>query len=71
MQFCILGQIPNFHWGKYLISNFLLGGLLEDMNYDAKNAFGDPTTEVSFCTANKLPKAARDLIIGIIEAVII
>ena len=48
-----------------------LAGLLEDMDYDAETTFGDPQLRFHFSRVDKLPKAARNLIIGLIEAVII
>ena len=48
-----------------------LAGLLEDMDYDAKTTFGDPQLRFHFARVDKLPKAARSLIISLIEAVII
>jgi len=47
-----------------------LANLLEDMDYDAKTTLGDPRLRFHFARADKLPEAARDLIIGMIEAVI-
>ncbi len=48
-----------------------LAGLLEDMDYDAEATFGDPQLRFHFARVDKLPKAARNLIISIIEAVIV
>ena len=48
-----------------------LAGLLEDMDYDAKTTFGDPQLRFHFARVDKLPRAARNLIISLIEAVII
>lgn len=48
-----------------------LAGLLEDMDYDDKTTLGDPQLRFHFARVDKLPKAARNLIIGIIEAVIV
>ncbi len=48
-----------------------LAGLLEDMDYDPKTTFGDPQLRFHFSRVDKLPKAARNLIIGLIESVII
>ena len=48
-----------------------LAGLLEDMDYDATTTFGDPQLRFHFTRVDKLPKAARNLVISIIEAVII
>ncbi|MBA7477681.1 hypothetical protein ES707_13095 [subsurface metagenome] len=47
-----------------------LAGLLEDMDYD-ETTFGDPQLRFHFTQVDKLPKAARTLIINIIEAVLI
>lgn len=46
-----------------------LAGLLEDMDYTETN-FTDPQLRFHFGRADKLPKAARNLIISVIEAVI-
>jgi len=48
-----------------------LAGLLEDMDYDAKTTFGDPQLKFHFAQADKLPEAARNLIIRIVAAIII
>jgi len=48
-----------------------LAGLLEDMDYATETTFGDPQLRFHFARADKLPKAARNLIIAIIEALII
>jgi len=48
-----------------------LSGLLEDMDYDGKTTFSDPRLRFHFARADKLPQAARKLLIGLIEAVII
>ena len=48
-----------------------LAGLLEDMDYDAKITFGDPQLRFHFARVDKLPRAARGLIISLIESVII
>jgi len=48
-----------------------LAGLLEDMDYDAKTTFGDPQLRFHFARVDKLPRAARGLIISLIESVII
>ena len=48
-----------------------LAGLLQDMDYDTKTTFGDPRLRFHFAQADKLPKAAKSLIISVIEAVII
>ncbi len=48
-----------------------LAGLLEDMDYDAKTTFGDPQLRFHFARVDKLPRAARGLVISLIESVII
>jgi len=48
-----------------------LAGLIEDMDYGAKTTFGDAQLKFHFTRVDKLPKAARALIISIIEAVIL
>ena len=48
-----------------------LAGLLEDMDYGPETTFGDPRLRFHFARVDKLPKAARNLIIAIIEAVIV
>jgi len=48
-----------------------LAGLLEDMDYDDKTTFDDPQLRFHFAQADKLPRAARNLIISLIEAVIV
>jgi len=40
------------------------------MDRDAKTTFGDPQLKYQFTRVDKLPKAARALIISIIEALI-
>lgn len=47
-----------------------LAGLLEDMDYDEETRFGDPRLRFHFAQADKLPAAARNLIISIISATI-
>jgi len=47
-----------------------LAGLLKDMDYDAKTTFGDPRLKFHFAQADKLPEAARNLIISIVAAII-
>ncbi len=47
-----------------------LSSLLEDMDYDDKTTFGDPRLRFHFARADKLPEAARNLIISMVEAVI-
>ncbi len=48
-----------------------LAGLLEDMDYDGKTTFSDPQLRFHFARADKLPEAARKLVISLIEAAII
>ena len=48
-----------------------LAGLLEDMDYDTETTFGDPQLRFHFARVDKLPRAARGLVISLIEAVII
>lgn len=48
-----------------------LAGLLEDMDYDAETTFGDPQLKVHFTRVDRMPKAARNLVIGLIEVVIV
>ena len=48
-----------------------LAGLLEDMDYDPKTTFGDPQLRFHFTRVDRMPKAARKLVIGLIESVII
>ncbi|MBA7541246.1 hypothetical protein ES705_33553 [subsurface metagenome] len=47
-----------------------LAGLLEDMDYGTETTFGDPQLKFHFARVDKLPKAARNLIISLIEVVI-
>ena len=47
-----------------------LAGLLEDMDYDEETRFGDPRLRFHFAQADKLPVAARNLLISIISAII-
>jgi len=46
-----------------------LASLLEDMDYE-ETTFGDPQLRFHFARVDKLPPRARDLIIGLITAVI-
>ena len=48
-----------------------LAGLLEDMDYDGAITFGDPQLRFHLARVDKLPRAARKLVISLIEAVII
>ena len=47
-----------------------LASLLEDMDYDDKTTFGDPRLRFHFARADRLPEAARNLVISMVEAVI-
>ncbi|GAH95913.1 unnamed protein product, partial [marine sediment metagenome] len=47
-----------------------LAGLLQDMDYDAETTFGDPRLRFQFARVDKLPEAARNLIISIVEVVL-
>ena len=47
-----------------------LAGLLEDMDYDDKTTLTDPQLRFHLAQVDKLPGAARRLIINIIESVI-
>ena len=46
-----------------------LAGLIDDMDYDTETAFSDPQLRFHFARVDKLPRAARHLIISIIEAI--
>ena len=48
-----------------------LAGLLEDMDYDEGRALTDPQLRFHLAQVDKLPEAARRLIINIIESVIV
>jgi len=48
-----------------------LAGLLEDMDYDEQTTFGDPELRFYIAQADKLPEAARRLIIIIIESLVV
>jgi len=48
-----------------------LAGLLEDMDYDSETTFTDPRLRFHFARVDKLPRAARNLIISMIEALIV
>lgn len=48
-----------------------LAGLLEDMDYDEGRAFTDPQLRFHLAQVDKLPEAARRLIINIIKSVIV
>jgi len=47
-----------------------LAGLLEDMDYATETTFSDPQLRFHFARVDKLPRAARGLIISLIESVI-
>jgi len=47
-----------------------LAGLLDDMDYDAETKFGAPQLRFHFAQADKLPEAARNLVISIIVAIV-
>lgn len=48
-----------------------LAGLLEDMDYDEGKALSDPQLRFHLAQVDKLPEAARTLIISIIKSVIV
>jgi len=48
-----------------------LAGLLEDMDYDEQTTLSDPQLRFHLAQVDKLPEAARRLIINIIESVIV
>ena len=48
-----------------------LAGLLEDMDYEDKTTFSDPRLRFHLARVDKLPMAARNLVISVIESVII
>ena len=48
-----------------------LAGLLEDMDYATETTFGDPQLRFYFARVDRLPQAARGLVISLIEAVIV
>lgn len=47
-----------------------LAGLLEDMDYGPETTLTDPRLKFHFAQADKLPEAARNLIVSIIAAII-
>jgi len=47
-----------------------LAGLLEDMEYDSETNFSDPRLRFHFAQADRLPGAARNLVISVIVAII-
>ena len=48
-----------------------LAGLLEDMDYDEGRALTDPQLRFHLAQVDKLPEAARNLIISIVKSVIV
>ena len=48
-----------------------IAGLLEDMDYDEQTTLSDPQLRFHLAQVDKLPEAARRLIINIIESVIV
>jgi len=48
-----------------------MAGLLEDMDYGPEIDFSDARLKFHFARVDKLPNAARNLIISLIEAVIV
>jgi len=48
-----------------------LSGLLDDMDYETETEFSDARLKFHFARVDKLPKGVRDLVIGLIEAVIV
>lgn len=47
-----------------------LAGLLEDMDYSEETSLSDPRLKFHFAQADKLPEAARDMVIVIIKSII-
>lgn len=47
-----------------------LAGLLKDMDYDGQTTFGDLQLRFHFAKVDKLPRAARKLVVSLIETVI-
>jgi len=47
-----------------------LAGLLEDMDYGTTTAISDPQLRFHFSRVDKMPKAAKTLVINVIEALI-
>lgn len=48
-----------------------MAGLLEDMDYSTETTFSDPQVRFHFAQVDKLPKAKRNLILSVIEALIV
>ncbi|HUV55796.1 MAG TPA: helix-turn-helix transcriptional regulator [Dehalococcoidales bacterium] len=47
-----------------------LAGLLEDMDYGEEAEISDPRLKFEFSRADKLPESARNLIVGVLKALI-
>ena len=47
-----------------------LAGLLPDMDYGQETTFSDPRLRFQFAQADRLPEAARELIVAIVKAII-
>ncbi|MCJ7743347.1 MAG: helix-turn-helix transcriptional regulator [Dehalococcoidales bacterium] len=47
-----------------------LAGLLDDMDYSRDTQFGDPRLKSIFARVDKLPEAARNLAVTILEALV-
>ena len=48
-----------------------MAGLLEDMDYSTATTFSDPQVKFHFAQVDKLPKAKRNVILSVIEALIV
>ena len=48
-----------------------LAGLIETTDYEVETKFSDPRLKFHFTEVDKLPRAARNLVIGLIETVIV
>jgi len=48
-----------------------MAGLLEDMDYNTENTFGDPQVRFHFAQVDKLPRNIRNLILSVIETLIV
>ncbi len=48
-----------------------MAGLLEDMDYNTETTFSDPQVRFHFAQVDKLPKAKRNVILGVIQALIV
>jgi len=48
-----------------------LAGILEDMDYSTETTFSDPQVRFHFAQVDKLPKAKRNVILSVIEALIV